>query len=102
MHGQAGRRHVLLGQQLADQALVRSGFFRKVSGMGMVMGARLAGNVCPGPFCMVMEGRKEYDRQDNRQQEQGRYAPFQRIHGCKDTKTCFIMESQSDGIYAKG
>ena len=66
MHGQAGGRHVMLGQQLTDQALVRSGIIRKVSGMGLMMGTRLAGNVRGDRLVVVMEGRKKHDRQDDR------------------------------------
>jgi hypothetical protein len=66
MDGRAGRRHVLLGQELAYQALVRSGFFRKVSGMGLMMGTRLAGNVRGERLIVMMKGRKKHHRQDNR------------------------------------
>jgi hypothetical protein len=69
MHGQVGGRHVVLGQQLTDQTLVRSGFFRKMPRMGLMVGARLTGDVRPDLFDVMMEGRKKYDRQDNRQQE---------------------------------
>jgi hypothetical protein len=70
MRDRTGRRYVLLGQQLANQTLVRPVSFRKVSGMGLMMDTCLAGNVRGERLVVVMKGRKKHGRQDNRQQEQ--------------------------------
>ena len=61
-HGRAGGRHVLLGEKLADQTLVRSGLFRQVSRMGLMVGTRLAGDVRPDLLSVVMEGHKKHRR----------------------------------------
>ena len=66
MDDRACGRRELLSQQLANQTLIRPVSFRKVSRMGLMMGARLAGNIRGKRLVVVMKGRKKHDRQDNR------------------------------------
>jgi len=45
--------------------------------MGLVMAAVIAGNHLRKRLVVMMERRQEYYRQDYRQQQVSRYAPFQ-------------------------
>ena len=64
------RRNEQLGQKLAEETVLRPCFVPQVSGMRLVMGAILTWNVCQEVLVMMMKGRDEYDRQQDRQQDE--------------------------------
>jgi len=54
--------------------------------MRLMVSAFLAGDAGMVVFVVVMERRQEYHRQDDRQQENTRYAPFQKHFYDRDSR----------------
>jgi len=73
-----GRRTELLGEKLADQALVRPRPWGQMSGMGLVLQTRFATDVILGFMSVMVERSDKNHRQGNRQHNKRIYAPFQR------------------------
>ena len=69
-------RDVLLEKQLADKALPRRRTDREMSVMRKMLRAVLAEVVFLLSQVVMMKRRKEYRRQDNRQQPGSKYASF--------------------------
>jgi hypothetical protein len=62
-----GGRDILLGEELADQAVVGVGLVGEVTRMRLMVSALLAGDVRVVVLVVMMERRQEYHRKNDRQ-----------------------------------
>ena len=60
-------RDILLGEELADQAVVGVGLVGEVTRMRLMVSALLAGDVRVVVLVVMMERRQEYHRKNDRQ-----------------------------------
>lgn len=61
------RREILLPQELANQAVVRTGVAAQMTLVGLVLRTGIAGDIGLAGALMMMKRRQKHYRQDNRQ-----------------------------------